>query len=196
MRTCLFPNKHHAERQPLQCDEKAKIKISHSWLATLLESNTKSCFHEQNAWKGRWNTDVTRTYVRGWRLPFHATNVQRSGGKKGLTDCTAIQCSPLAGTMEVKLICAEGRPLRFAVGIVRESSPDFHTIDQDDQVIDSFPGVVPVACSDDSKLYDGPSTCPAIVGSRPAGTTSWITRVTERELQWRHSSARFSVVCA
>ena len=114
----MFPNRQRAERQPLQCDERAKIKISHSWLATLLESSTNSCLHEQNAWKCTWNTDVTRTYVRGWRLSFHATNVQRScGTKKGLTDCTAIQCSPLAGTMEVKLTCAEGRPLQFAVGI-------------------------------------------------------------------------------
>ena len=68
--------------------------------------------------------------------------------------------------------CAEGRPLRFAVGTVRESAPDLHTINQDNQVIDSIPGVVPAACSDDSKLCDDTSTCPAVVGSRLASTTS------------------------
>ena len=125
--------------------------------------------------------------------------------KEGLTDCTAIQFSPLAGTVEVKLICADGRPLRFAVGIVRESAPDLHTIDQDNQIMDFFPGVVPAACSEDSKLCDYPSTCPAVVGSRPAGTkeqpvesplspTSLAS--TERELKWKDSSARFSYVCA
>ena len=93
-------------------------------------------------------------------------------GKEVLKDCTAIQCSLLAGTMEVKLICADGRPLRFAVGIVREFAPDLHTIDQDNQIMDSFPGVVTASCSEDSKLCDDPSTCPAVVGSRPAGTTS------------------------
>ena len=40
-----------------------------------------------------------------------------------------------------KLSCFRGvkrSPFRFTIAVVRESAPDFHTIDQDNQVIDFF----------------------------------------------------------
>ena len=158
--------------------------------------------------------------MRGWRLSFHSTNVQRSCGKKRSTQTvlpqrrnlpllesgdTSFQIfhsrkhlqrglvrerqhsdSMLSASCETgisvtfcaalwklcRVGCAEGRALRLAVGTIRESAPDLHTINQDNQVIDSIPGVVPAACSDDSMLCDDPSTCPAVVGSRLARTTS------------------------
>ena len=56
-------------------------------------------------------------------------------------------------------------PKRLPLCIEKEGRLLF---DQDNQVIDSSPGVVPAACSDDKKLCDGPSTCPAISPECPA----------------------------
>ena len=80
--TCLFRNRHRAERQLLQCDEKSEdqdfalLARNFSGIQQELMPSRKKCV------ESRWNTDVTRTYVRGWRLSFHATNVQRRCGKR------------------------------------------------------------------------------------------------------------------
>ena len=73
-----------------------------------------------------------------------------------------------------KLHCIHGvkrSPLRFtiaaalfSVAVVRKSSPDLHTTDQDNQEVDPFPGVVSAACGRVSKLCGDSSTCSSILG--------------------------------